>query len=109
MSEQLLRLRQSRETSEATQVINFLRIFVDFCGIDISRWYVGITNDWERRQREHKVKDYSRAYQTKTEGVARLVERFLIEMGMQGGDGGGTGEDDAVWVYVYLIQRHTVE
>jgi hypothetical protein len=68
-------------------------------------WYCGITSDWETRLFvEHKVpksQDYwYMARQCDNDTAARNVEKALVEMGCDGGEGGG--DNTSIWVYAYL-------
>lgn len=74
-------------------------------------FYVGITNDPERRLfKEHKVlKDnawwiYSKA---DTSDIAKEVEKHYLELGLRGGTGGG--DNDATFVYCYRVTPFTIE
>lgn len=76
-----------------------------------SDFYIGITNDPEHRLfDEHKVKKdgmwwiYSKADNIET---ARKVEKYYLEKGMRGGDGGG--DDTSVYVYCYTVSPTTIE
>lgn len=76
-----------------------------------SNFYVGITNEIERRLfTEHNVsKDnawwiYSVAINKAT---AQKVEEYYLDKGMEGDTGGGT--DDSVYVYCYEITNTTKE
>lgn len=76
-----------------------------------SDFYVGITNDIERRLfEEHKVSEkngwwfYRQAIDKKT---AQHVEEYFLSKGMKGDTGGGT--DDSSFVYCYEITNYTVE
>lgn len=76
-----------------------------------SDFYIGITNDPECRLfDEHKVKKdgmwwiYSKADNIET---ARTVERYYLDKGMRGGDGGG--DDTSVYVYCYTVSPTTIE
>lgn len=78
-----------------------------------SDFYIGITEDiQERLFGYHQVVDktdwwiYCRA---DTEGIARDVEKFYLEKGMDGGTGGGTGKGNTQYVYCYEINEHTKE
>lgn len=76
-----------------------------------SDFYVGITNDIERRLfDEHKVSEkngwwiYRQAIDKKT---AQQVEEYFLNKGMKGDTGGGT--DDSSFIYCYEITNYTVE
>ena len=76
-------------------------------------FYIGITSDIENRlfvqhrvDREKQWRIYSPA---DTEDIAREVERHYLDLGMQGGAGGGRGDDSAIYVYCYVITSYTIE
>lgn len=76
-----------------------------------SDFYIGITNDIERRLfEEHKVsKDYGWGIYRNgdTKAVAQAVEEYYLDKGMQGDTGGGN--EDTTYVYCYEITDYTVE
>lgn len=76
-----------------------------------SDFYIGITNDIERRLfEEHKVsKDYGWwIYRNgDTKAVAQAVEEYYLDKGMQGDT--GAGNEDTTYVYCYEITDYTVE
>lgn len=76
-----------------------------------SDFYVGITNDVNRRLfGEHNVDKendwwiYSKA---DSEDIARDVERYYKELGMKGDTGGGNPERPPLYVYSYEISNHS--
>ena len=76
-----------------------------------SDFYIGITNDIERRLfGEHKVSK-ERGWWIFREGdtkdVAQAVEEYYLDKGMQGDTGGG--KEDTIYVYCYEITNYTVE
>lgn len=76
-----------------------------------SDFYVGITNDEERRLfKEHNVnrKTMWWIYRTATsKEVAEQVENYYLDKGMQGDTGGGT--EDSKIVYCYEIAPSTID
>ena len=76
-----------------------------------SNFYVGITNDVERRLfNEHNVSKQRgwwiyRAADSKA--IAQEVEEYFLDKGMEGDTGGGT--EDSVYVYCDEITSYTVE
>lgn len=76
-----------------------------------SNFYVGITNDVQRRLfNEHNVSKERgwwiyRAADSKS--IAQEVEEYFLDKGMEGDTGGGT--EDSVYVYCYEITSYTVE
>ena len=83
----------------------------DFDGYNFSKFYIGITNDIERRLfGEHNVprNGYWRIHREAiNKEHAQAVEEHFLNKGMKGDTGGGT--DDSVWVYCYKITNKTRE
>lgn len=78
-----------------------------------NEFYVGITNNAEKRLfEEHRV-DKSKQWwifsPADDEDIARKVEEHYLGFGMKGGPGGGSGNGDAKYVYCYVISPYTVE
>ena len=76
-----------------------------------SSFYVGITNDINRRLfQEHNV-DREKAWwiycPADSAEIARSVEQHYINLGMRGGVGGG--DNTSTYVYSYIITPTTVE
>lgn len=76
-----------------------------------SDFYIGITNDIERRLfAEHKV---SRQYgwwiyrEADSKTVAQAVEEYFLDKGMKGDTGGG--DNRSFFVYCYEITNYTIE
>jgi hypothetical protein len=67
-----------------------------------SIWTIGITDDPERRKKEHEDEGKSVAYwshwKADTEAIARAVETYFIDKGMKGGTGGPSHGE---YVYVF--------
>lgn len=65
-------------------------------------WYIGITDDADRRKEEHKSdgKDVTfwNSWPADTEAIARQVEKHFLDCGMDGGGGGGTNPN---LVYIF--------
>jgi hypothetical protein len=70
--------------------------------ITYSLWTIGITDDPERRKKEHENEGKSVAHwshwKADTEDIARDVEAYFIGKGMKGGTG-GTGHGEYVYVF----------
>ena len=65
-------------------------------------WTIGITNDLERRKKEH-IRDgenvkFWKSWKANTENIARIVETHFIKLGMDGASGGGVNPDK---VYIF--------
>lgn len=76
-----------------------------------SEFYIGITNDVERRLfNEHNVSKNGAWWiyrEADSKDIAQAVEEYFLEKGMQGDTGGGN--EDSVYVYCYEITNNTVE
>lgn len=76
-----------------------------------SDFYVGITNDVERRLfGEHNVQKKGQWWIYRdaiSKATAQSVEEYYLNKGMKGDTGGGT--DDSTFVYCYEITSDTVE
>lgn len=76
-----------------------------------SDYYVGITNDIDRRLfREHRVSrifDSYVCYEAIDKNAAQAVEEHFLGKGMVGDTGGGT--EHSVYVYCYRITENTMQ
>lgn len=76
-----------------------------------SDFYVGLTNDIERRLfGEHNVQRDGNWWifrEALDKDTAQKVEEYYLGIGMKGDTGGGT--DDTVFVYCYEIDDNTIE
>lgn len=76
-----------------------------------SDFYIGITNDIERRLfSEHKVSKTNGWWiwcESLDKSVAQEIEEYYLDKGMKGDTGGG--QDDSRYVYCYEITRYTEE
>lgn len=74
-------------------------------------YYVGITKDIEQRLfTDHNVPRKGYCYifrKSNSENDARSIEKYFLDKGMRGGDGGGDGQ--SVFVYVYKIVKGTTK
>lgn len=90
-------------------LVNRFQELIDEYGGDYGEFYVGITNDAERRLGEHRV-DPDGIYTigtARSSEVARSVEYHFHELGCVGSGGGG--DDSSVEVYIYKITEDTIE
>ena len=69
---------------------------------EYSHWTIGITDDPERRRKEHRSdgKDTGSwtVWEADTEDIARSVEEYFIDKGMNGA-GGGQGTPNFVYIF----------
>ena len=69
-------------------------------------WYVGITEDCDRRLGEHLATAVrSKCFEAKDSEEARRAEKELHSLGFEGSAGGG--DDNSIIVYVYNITPDT--
>jgi len=71
-----------------------------------SRWYVGITNDTERRKKEHQIKNnreckYWKIWNMKSVRLALALETSLHKQGLLDKDIKGGYKPNSTWLYVY--------
>ena len=90
--------------------IDIINDIKNYVGIgDYSNWYVGITNDIERRLfSEHNVdckQDYWIYRPASSKSIAQEVEEYFLDAGMDGDTGGGN--DDTTYVYAFKKNGHT--
>lgn len=79
-------------------------------GKNYSDYYVGITNDPEKRLfTDHNVlRDACWIYiDAESNDIARSAEKTLLDKGMKGGEGGG--DESSLFVYCYQITTSTKE
>ena len=63
-----------------------------------SVWTIGVTDDPDRRKREHGVPGLWHQWDADTQTAARNVEAYFLAKGMEGG-GGGPGRADYVYIF----------
>lgn len=63
-----------------------------------SVWTIGITDDPDRRKREHGNPQCWHHWDASTEEVARRIESYFLEKGCKGAGGGG---GNANYVYIF--------
>ena len=66
-----------------------------------SSWYIGITDEPQRRKDEHGNPTKWRHWKADNEQIARDIERYFLKMGMTGDTGGGNNPS-----YVYIYQKN---
>jgi len=97
--------------SDKATAISEIEAYLANNGGSYSQWYVGIAADpRERLFSSHAVKEKGDAWiyhRCTSSGVARLVEKCFLALGMKGGSGGG--DDNSEYVYAYKIAGHTIE
>ena len=63
-----------------------------------SIWTIGVTDDPVRRFDEHDSPNYWLQWNADSETAARNVEKYFLEKGMKGGEG-GPGSADYVYIF----------
>ena len=63
-----------------------------------SNWYVGITNNPDRRDSEHGKRSVWKYWKADSVNDARSIEKYFLDKGMLGGTGGGT---KPIYIYIY--------
>lgn len=90
-------------TSE-TDIKKDIKAHIDSEGNAYSMWYVGISKDGKDRLKQHGVdlgegKAWWINRVASSDEVARKIEKYFIDLGCDGGEGGG--DDDSTHVYAY--------
>ena len=82
----------------ATQIVNEI---LNFVGHEPKQnWYVGVTDNCDRRLSEHQAMNTARKCLEATSSLeARRAEENLIGKGFGGGSGGGGSDSTIVYVY----------
>ena len=85
------------------EIIDEIDAHIDKCGGNYSQWYVGITEAPKRRVfEEHGVEKGKDPYiwrTTSSSDIARDIEQHFIDLGCDGGSGGGDEDADVVYAY----------
>jgi len=104
--------KEIEEIVETELIIAEIEAYIDGNGGIYSNWYVGITNDLEKRLfGDHNVdKKKGNWYSKKasTIDIARSVEEYFFDEHETQGDTGG-GNNDSVYIYAYEVTDKTVE
>ncbi len=71
-----------------------------------SRWYVGITNDEDRRKKEHEIKNnaecrFWNCWNMRTKRLARALESALHKQGLLDKDSPGNIKESTKHIYIY--------
>lgn len=64
-------------------------------------FYCGITNNLERRYKEHNVAQYIHTVKMDSFDLAQEVEAMMHKAGYDTGEQLGNGQEDTVYVYLY--------
>ena len=88
---------------EKQEIITDIKAHVKDRGGSYSAWYVGITEDAKRRVfDEHGVEEGKDLYIWRTavsSTVAREIEEYFLDLGCDGGTGGGDADAEIVYAY----------
>lgn len=88
---------------EELAIIKKIEDYVRECGGYFSSWYIGIAEDpKDRLFNEHNVSESNGnwIYQpTSSSATARNIEQYFLDLGMDGGSGGGDYSSKAVYCY----------
>ena len=82
----------------------------DFAGIDFvaSDFYFGITNNIERREREHNA-TFLISFNVVNDESAKQIERIMNQKGFTTGKVANGASDGSTFVYLYLITPDTIQ
>ncbi len=89
--------------AEEIKIIKEIEDYVSKCGGSFSSWYVGIAeNPRDRLFNEHNVSEKNGNWiyrSTSSSATARNIEQYFLDLGMDGGSGGGDYLSKAVYSY----------
>ena len=84
-------------------IIQEIEDYVNKCGGSFSSWYIGIAEDpRDRLFNEHNVNERNGNWifkPTSSSATARNIERYFLDLGMDGGSGGGDYLSKTVYCY----------
>jgi len=87
---------------QVNQIISDIKNYLN--GIAYNRCYVGITNNARRRLfEEHLVNEKSGVWiyrVAESENIAREIEEYFLNLGMNGDTGGGSEECQIIYAYL---------
>ncbi len=73
--------------------------------VDEIRWYIGITNDVERRKKEHQKKypqmKFFRSFNARTMNISSQIEKHITQKGTANKAWKGGANENSKWVYVF--------
>lgn len=96
-------------TLAKSEIITKITNYINNNGGSANTWYVGITNDIDRRLfTEHGVDKENGLWiyePTSSDSIARSIEKHFADAGLEGGGGGG--DDDSTFVYAYKMTTST--
>jgi len=85
-------------------IIQEIEDYVSKCGGSFSSWYIGIAEDpRDRLFNQHNVNEKNDNWiyrPTPSSEIARNVEQHFLDLGMDGGSGGGDYLSKAVYCYI---------
>ena len=93
------------------KIINDLIAHINSCGGTYAHWYVGIAeNPRQRLFNDHNVSEVGDAWifrETQDTNVARSIEDYFVDLGTDGGSGGGSLATR--FIYAYKKTNKTAE
>jgi hypothetical protein len=109
LSQSRVSLVERISASLASKTVSDVLNFVSSYGLPYGSWYVGITGTpWSRLHSGHGtvMGDPRQYWDAGSDAVAQRAEKKLLELGFDGGAGGGS-EIGPKFVYVFLKQSPT--
>ena len=87
-------------------IIKDIEAYVIKAGGLYPNWYVGISGDARERLKQYRTGDYNCTCRTaESADSARRIEKHFLDLGMDGGNGGG--DDTSKMVYAYKKSSNT--
>ena len=100
-----------QSTISASSIISEFKNYMQKCGGAYSDWYVGVAaNARDRLFNDHNVDEKNGQWiyeDCGSDSAARQVEKHFLNLGCQGGTGGG--DHTTKFAYAYKIKGYTIE
>lgn len=89
---------------EKQEIIDEITTHIQRCGGNYSTWYVGVSKDvHDRLFNNHKVREKQDAWiyrKASSSQSARDIEEYFVNLGTDGGGGGGDVSSDMIYAYM---------
>ncbi len=97
--------------AQKAEIIQSFKDYMAKNGEEYSDWYVGIASDPKKRLfNDHNVRENPGIWiydDAETQKIAREIEEYFINLGTDGGSGGG--DSSTTYVYAYKKTAYTNE
>ena len=88
-----------------------IKTHIDSEGSEYNTWYVGVSLDGRNRLKQHRVDlEEGKAWWifrvASNDEIARNIEKYFIELGCYGSEGGGDKESTHVYAYKKTVNTY---